>query len=177
MKRTLLYTLTGLLGAVALGFAVSAAAEKTALPADKAALERTRKNVRMLDDIYKQTIVLITSKYVTKDSDYPAGRAAVKLFDAISKNGWHNVRLIDATGQPYSKANVAKDAFEKQGIEKLKAGEAYYEQVVEKDGKPFLRALTTVPVVMPKCIECHAHYAAVKQGGPVGAISYTLAIE
>lgn len=143
----------------------------------KADLERTRKTVRMLDDIYKQTIVLITSKYVTKESDYPAGRAAVQLFKTITANGWHEVRLLDASGKPYSDKNVAKDAFEKEGIQRLKAGEKYVEQVVDKEGKSYLRAMTPVPVVMPKCIACHEHYADAKQGEPIGAISYILPIE
>lgn len=175
MKRTLFLSFCGLIGTALLGYAVtvSGAAEDV----DKAALARTRKTVRMLDDIYKQTIVLITTKYVTKDSDYPAGRAAVKLFEAISNNGHHNVRLLDATGKPYNPKNVAKDEFEKTGIMKLKAGESYIDEVVQKDGKPYLRAMTTVPVVMAKCVECHAHYAAAKKGEAIGAISYVVPIE
>jgi hypothetical protein len=87
------------------------------------------------------------------------------------------VRLIDVTGEPYENKNVAKDDFEKQGVRQLKAGKAYYEEIIEKDGKPFLRAMTPVPVVMQKCILCHAHYADAPKGAAVGAISYTLPIE
>src|SRR5690242_2281573 len=75
------------------------------------ALERTRKMVQMLDDIYKTTVVLITDKYVNDEKDFPAGSAAIALFGAIQKKGWHEVRLLDITGDPVGTKNVAKDAF------------------------------------------------------------------
>lgn len=144
---------------------------------DPAAVERTRKTVRMLDDVYKTTIVLITDKYVHDKKDYPAGRAAVVLFKKISDKGWHEVRIIDASGQPYSDHNTAKDQFEKDGIKELKNGKAYYEKVEHKDGKPYLRAITPIPVVMDKCITCHENYKQAKEGEPIGALTYTIPIE
>lgn len=180
MKRPLRLVLCGLLALGALGLVLAsdpAEAQKPKKKPNSAALKRTRKMVKMLDDIYKQTIVLITSKYVDEESDYPAGRAAIRLFKGISENGWHGVRLIDVSGHPSGEANVAKDAFEKEGIKKLKAGKDYYEQIVEKDGKPYLRAITAVPVVLDKCILCHPHYKDAKKGEPVGALSYTVEIE
>jgi hypothetical protein len=145
--------------------------------ADQAAVERARKTVRMLDDVYKTTVVLITDKYVNDKKDYPAGRAAIKLFGDISKKGWHEVRLIDITGEPYSPKNVAKDDFDKQGIKQLKAGKDFYDEVVHKEGKPYLRAITPVPVVMDKCVMCHDHYKNAKKGEPIGALTYTVPIE
>jgi hypothetical protein len=141
------------------------------------ALERARKQVQMLDNIYKQVVVLITDKYVHDESDFAAGSAAVLLFENISKSGSHQVRLIDATGQPYDAKNVAKDPFEREGIKKLKEGAASYEQIEQIDGKPQLRTVTAVPVVMKKCVMCHDHYADAKEGEPIGAISYTIPIE
>jgi hypothetical protein len=150
---------------------------QAAASADPAALERARKTVRMLDDIYKQAVVLITDKYVNKEDDFPAGSAAVALFANISKAGWHQVRLLDATGSPYEPKNVAQDDFEREGIRRLKSGEATYEQVIRQDGAWRLRALTPIPVVMQKCVMCHDHYATAKPGEPVGAISYSVPIE
>ena len=49
------------------------------------AVERTRKQVQMLDDLYKTAIVLITDKYVDDEKDFPAGSAAIALFSAIQK--------------------------------------------------------------------------------------------
>jgi len=144
---------------------------------DKAALERTRKTVRMLDDIYKTAVVLITEHYVNDDDDLPAGSAAIALFDAIKKKGWHEVRLIDVSGEPYDDDNVAKDDFEKQAVEKLRAGEAYFDRVQQRDGGAVLRAATPIPVVMKKCTMCHENYNHAKPGQAIGALSYTIRIE
>jgi len=141
------------------------------------AIERTRKTVRMLDDIYKTTVVLITEHYVNDDDDLPAGSAAIALFDAVKKKGWHEVRLLDATGDPYDDKNTARDAFDREAIKQLKAGETFYDQIEEKDGKRFLRAATPIPVVMKKCVMCHDNYANVKKGEPIGLLSYTIPIE
>ncbi len=141
------------------------------------ALERTRKQVRMLDDVYKTAVVLITTHYVNDEDDLPAGAAAIALFDAVSKKGWHTVRLLDASGEPIEEKNAAKDAFEKMAVSKLKAGESYYEEVIRKDGKRYLRAATPIPVVLEKCTMCHENYKQAKKGEPIGSLSYTLPIE
>jgi hypothetical protein len=180
MTQTSSFLMSGLiLGAVATGLLLSAepAAQEKKDSSSTAAVERTRKTVRMLDDVYKTAVVLITDKYVNDEKDFPAGSAAIALFEAIEKKGWHGVRLIDVTGEPYDAKNVAKDAFEKEGVRQLKAGKNYFEEVIEKDGKPFLRAMTPVPVVMQKCVMCHPNYADAKKGAAIGAISYTLPIE
>jgi len=150
--------------------------KKSAGPS-KAAVERARKTARMLDDIYKSSIVLITDKYVEDENDYPAGSAFVGLFKAMDKKGWHKVRLIDLTGEPYESENVSEDAFEKEGGKQLLAGKPYVEKVIEKKGKPYLRMMTPVPVVMKKCVMCHPHYADVKQGTPIGAMTYVIPID
>ena len=120
---------------------------------------------------------MITDKYVHDEDDFPAGAAAVAWFDAISKKGWHDVRLLDATGEPYDDDNVARDAFDWRAIKQLKAGETFVDKVEEKDGKRFLRAATPVPVVMKKCVMCHSHYADVPKGQTIGLLSYTMPIE
>lgn len=141
------------------------------------AVERTRKTVRMLDDIYKTAVVLITEHYVNDEDDLPAGTAAIALFDAINKKGWHEVRLLDATGEPYDDKNVARDAFDRDAIKQLKGGKSFVDQVEKKDGKRYLRAATPIPVVMKKCVMCHENYADVKKGEPIGLLSYTIEIE
>lgn len=181
MKRTTLLSLIVIAGCLLLAFSFPSPAksrkpESKAKPS-KAAVARTRKQVKMLDHIYKTTVVLITDKYVNKETDFPAGSAAVALFKNVSDAGYHNVRLIDVTGQPYDEKNVAKDAFEKEGVKQLKAGKPYYEQITTIKGKPYLRAVTPVPVVMKKCIMCHEHYAKAKKGEAIGAISYSVPIE
>ncbi|GAB4144841.1 MAG: hypothetical protein Tsb009_16690 [Planctomycetaceae bacterium] len=144
---------------------------------DDAALNRTRKTVRMLDDLYKTAVVLITTHYVNKDSDLAAGSAAVALFAAMKKKGWHEVRLVDATGDPIEEKNSPKDGFEKTAVKQLKSGKGYYETVVTKKGQRYLRAATPIPVVLKKCVMCHDHYKNAKKGEPIGILSYTLKIE
>ena len=141
------------------------------------ALERTRKQVRMLDDLYKTAVVLITEHYVDKDTDLPAGSAALALFDAMKKKGWHEVRLVDATGKPLTDSNAPKDAFEKGAIAAMKAGKPWHEEVTTKDGKKYLRAATPVPVVMKKCVMCHSHYADAKKDEAIGSLMYVIPVE
>jgi hypothetical protein len=165
-------------GAIALAAAVATVArgEKPDEKSDPA-LERTRKQVRMLDDLYKTSIVLITENFVEESSDLPAGSAFQALFEAMKKKGWHEVRLLDATGEPYDDDNSPKDDFEIQAVKDLKAGKPYVDQVIEKDGKRYLRAATAIPVVMKKCIICHEHYKDVPEGQAIGALGYTIPIE
>ncbi|MFN0052278.1 MAG: DUF3365 domain-containing protein [Planctomycetales bacterium] len=145
-------------------------------PSDPA-LERTRKQVRMLDDIYKSAVVLITEHYVHKDTDLPAGTAAKALFAAVKKKGWHEVRLVDATGDPIAQSNAPADDFERTAVKQLLDGKPGHEQVIEKEGKRYLRSATPIPVVMKKCVLCHPHYEEVKEGQPIGTLAYMLPIE
>jgi hypothetical protein len=165
------------LGTLTGGWLLSAEPSSPGKSPSPEAQERARKTVRMLDDVYKTAVVLITDKYVNDDDDFPAGSAAIALFREIGKKGWHEVRLLDVSGMPYDAKNVAQDDFEKAGVSQLQAGKDYYEQIIEKKGKPYLRAMTPVPVVMQKCVMCHPNYAAAKKGAAVGAISYLLPIE
>jgi hypothetical protein len=144
---------------------------------EDAALARTRKTVRMLDDIYKSAVVLITEHYVNESSDLPAGTAAKALFAAVEQKGWHQVRLVDATGQPIETVNSPADDFERQAIQALLDGQGYIDQVVELDGQRYLRAATPIPVVLEKCVMCHAHYGDAKEGQPIGALIYKLPVE
>ncbi len=177
--------LTAFAGAgVMLAVRPGAGDDAPAAPAKKAevkdadpALSRTRKTVRMLDDIYKGAIVLITDKYVRDENDLPAGSAFKALFAAVKKKGWHEVRLVDATNDPIAPGNAPREGFEKAGIQQLLAGKDYYEQVETQPGKRVLHAVTAIPVVMKKCILCHPHYADAKPGQAIGALSYTIDIE
>ncbi len=145
-------------------------------PAD-AAVERTRKQVKMLDGIYKNAIVLVTEHYVTDKDDLPAGQAFKKLFQAARDNKWHEVRLLDATGDPYEPENVAKSDFEKRAIKRLLAGESFVDEVIERDGKRYLQVATPIPVVMKKCVMCHENYNGVPEGKAIGALGYVVPIE
>ncbi len=164
---------------VATSSAQTAGQAKPTVQSSKAknpAVERARREVRLLDDIYKTAIVLITNHYVDDKESLPAGSAFKALFETVEKKGWHEVRLLDATGDPYEPANAPRDGFEKRAIEKLLAGQATYDEVSTEGGKKFLLAATAIPVVMEKCTLCHAHYKDVPAGKAIGAIGYKLPI-
>jgi hypothetical protein len=92
----------------------------------------------------------------------------------MKDKGWHEVRLLDATGQPTNEENSPSDSFERNAIQALLAGKPYYEEIATKDGKEYLRAATPIPVVMEKCTLCHEHYRGKKV---IGALGYTLPLE
>jgi hypothetical protein len=179
MKRSPRFLLLGLCGV--LGLAVLAArwsgqpaarADGSKSP-DPARVEQARETVKMLDDLYKNAVVAITDKYVEQQSDAPAALIAKQVFAAMHKKGWHSARLVDATGKPKNKENVARTEFEKKAVAEIKGGKAYLDEVGEKDGQPVLRAATVVPVVMKQCAVCHGK----KEGTVLGAIVYEVPIK
>jgi hypothetical protein len=131
----------------------------------------------MLDDLYKTAVVLITEHYVNGKETLGAGPAAIALFDTMKKKGWHEVRLLDATDNPYEARNSPRDDFERAAVEQLRRGEKYHEQVIKRGQDRYLRAATPVPVVLKKCVMCHEHYKDAKPGEAIGALSYTIKIE
>lgn len=181
MRYRIGWFLAALCGVVTLAapgpFAVEPQASGQASSSNDPAVERTRKQVKMLDGIYKNAIVIVTTHYVTEKSDIPAGQAFKELFKAAKDNQWHEVRLLDATGDPYEPQNAPKTDFEKRAVAKIKAGEAYVDEVVQVDGKRYLQAATAIPVVMKKCVMCHDNYAKAPAGQAIGALGYKVPIE
>jgi Protein of unknown function (DUF3365) len=161
-------------GLVLLGLGVPGRSADRAAP-DKAAVERTRQTVQMLDDLNKNYVVTITDMYVKAQKSAPAARVAKKVFKQMAEKGWGTGRLVDATGAPFNEDNVAKSDFEKRAVKAIKDGEPYVDEVgQDQDGKPVLRAATVVPVVMEQCAACHAGY---KKGDVLGALVYELPIK
>lgn len=151
-----------------------APATTAAKPAPDRSLERARREVKLLDDVYKTAIVLITQHYVEESSDLPAGEAFKVLFENMKKKGWHEVRLLDGLGEPLNDENKPQDEFERTAIKQMLAGKQYYEQVETIEGKRFLRAATVLPMVMEKCTLCHDNF---KDKKVVGALAYTLPLD
>lgn len=142
-----------------------------------AAVERARREVQMIDTIYKTAIVLITEQYVNNDDDLPAGEAFVALFKTMTEKGFHEVKLIDATGEAYNDDNAPQEGFETTAVEKLVAGKSVFDEVVTENGKRFLNSATAIPVVMKKCIMCHDNYEGVPAGRAIGAMRYKIPID
>lgn len=174
VSRLRLFVTAGLtMAGLAVGSISSLLVAADSAPADPA-VERARREVKMLDDLYKNAVVQITTHYVDGVKDVSAGTAAKVLFAAMKKNGWHEVRLLDATGQPIVEENLPNDDFEKAAVAALVAGKPSPEAIVTKDGKRYLRVATPIPVVMEKCTMCHENY--VNNKGVIGALGYTVPI-
>lgn len=137
-------------------------------------VEQARREVRMLDDLYKTAIVYMNDVYVEDANSVAAGQTARDLFAAMKAKGWHEARLVDATGEPLNDENAPANDFEKAAIKKILAGETYVDQVVSENDHNYLRAATIVPVVNAKCVLCHPGN---KVGGVLGAVSYKIAVE
>lgn len=173
--RCLFAAVVGMLGLAASAFVVrpTGTLEAAEGKKDEAALARAREEVQKLDTLYKTAVVGITKVYVDKQSDTPAATLAKAVFAEMHKKGYHQARLIDASGKPKDSANVAKTDFEKKVVAALKDGKQYLEEIGEHDGKPVLRAGTIVPAVMKQCVLCHGG----KEGALLGAIIYEIPIK
>jgi Protein of unknown function (DUF3365) len=171
-KSTFLLALA--LAATVAGGGTGSFAAKKASGAKDAAVERTQQEVKMLDDLYKTTIVLNNENYVNKPSDFSAIDSAKELFAAIKKGGWHEVRVLGLTDAIKNPDNVPRDDFEQAAAKKLIVGKTPDEEVVKKGGKRYLRVATGIPVVGEKCIMCHANFEG--NMGNVGALSYTVPV-
>jgi hypothetical protein len=132
------------------------------------ALERTRAQAKMLDDLFKVAVVDITNRY----DGPPAAKVAKAIFSAAEEKQYFRARLLDATGSPQNEANAPKDEFEKKAAEAMTAGKSYLEEVVVKGKDRRLRVATLVPAVVQKCAKCHG----VKQGDVLGFLSYDLPV-
>ena len=162
------------LGVAVLMASVWTTAQAEPKPADDAALKRARWETEMLDNLYKNAIVLITTHYVTEETDLPAGSAFKALFAEMKDKGYHEVRLLDGLGEPINDENLPQDDFEKAGIEAMLAGKPIYEKVENRDGQRVLRTVTPLPMVMAKCVLCHDNYEGKKI---VGGLGFTVPVD
>lgn len=126
--------------------------------ADDLAVDRTRRQVEMLDDLYKTVVVLITEHYVKDPSILSAASAAKALFAAMEEKEWHEVRSVGFTDIIFNPEHKPKDEFERAAAAKMSAAVTTHEEVVSEEGKRFLRYATPLPVVMEKCAMCHVNF-------------------
>lgn len=138
------------------------------------AIEQARMTAKMLDDLYKTFIVLITEEYVKDPSILPAATISKRVFETMAKKGWHQAKLLDATGKPFNNDNRPDDDFEKDAVKALSSGQSYFERAETVEGTKYLRAATEVPVVIKGCILCHKDK---KMGELLGAISYKIPLK
>jgi hypothetical protein len=168
-KTTIAGLTFGLAAMLTIAAPSSFGAEQAAVSSDPE-LERTRLEVKMLDDLFKNAIVLIDHTYVKKPDDVAAATASKALFAILKKDGWCDVRLLGLTDVIGDKDDIPSGTFEETAAKKLVAGDKWYEEVTEKDGKRYLRVATAIPVVSENCVMCHANFKGNK--GNIGALSY-----
>lgn len=138
--------------------------------AEDAALGRARRQVKMLDDLYKTAVVSITKIY---DDGPPAVRVAQQVFKAMEDGEHHSARLVDATGSPLNEKNRPATEFEKRAEKAMQDGQTYYEEVVGEGDERRLMAATVVPAVLPRCAKCHG----VEAGNLLGFLRYDVKVE
>ena len=136
--------------------------------------DQARREVRLLDDLYKTTIVLMNNTYVKDSNNTAAAEVARDTFAAMQKNKWHEAHWLDATGKPMNADNAPRDDFEKQAIKRLLKGEKYCDEIVGEGDHKYLRAATVVPVVNNSCLNCHPGH---KVGDVLGGISYKIPVQ
>lgn len=149
------------------------AAQDKAQP-DKAAVERARDTAKLIDALYKNFVVQITETYVGEKKQVPAARVSKRVFKAMHEGGFHDAKLLDATGDPVNPDNVATTDFEKRAVQTIKGGKGYVDEVDTVKGKAVLRVATVVPAVMKQCITCHPGH---KEGDVLGALVYEIPIK
>jgi hypothetical protein len=138
-------------------------------PETDAALERTRAQVKMLDDLFKTAVIDITKRY-----DGPsAAKVAKAIFAAAREKSCFDAKLLDATGAPQNEANVPRDGFEQRAAKAMVDGKTYFEELVGQGDTRRLRAATVVPAVVKKCAKCHG----VEQGDVLASLSYDLPVK
>jgi len=138
-------------------------------PAADPAVERTRDQVKMLDELYKNAVVSITNKY----DGPPAIKVAKDVFAAMEKSGWHKAKLVDASGSPQNEANLPQTNFEKRAAVAIRAGKPYFEEIEGNGPGRKLYAATVVPAVTKKCATCHG----VNEGDLLGFIRYEVPVK
>lgn len=163
------WTGMGAMAAAALGLLLGATGLRAEGAKEDAPLDRTREQVMMLDALYKNAVVSITSRY----DGQPAIKVAKDVFSAMEKGGWHKAKLVDASGAPQNEANLPQTAFEKRAADAMRAGKPYYEEVDTKGKERTLLVATIVPAVAKKCANCHG----VKEGDLLGFIRYELPVK
>jgi hypothetical protein len=140
----------------------------SAPPEADEALDRTRMQVKMLDDLFKVAVVDITNRY----DGPPAAKVVKSVFDAARANGYFVAKLLDATGSPMNEGNAPQDDFEKRAAQAMNDGQTYVEEIVSDGVSRRLRVATLVPAVVKKCASCHG----AKVGDVLGFLSYDIPI-
>lgn len=166
--RTIFFALTISL------FQFGCATDTTLRDSDDRSLSWTRRQVLMLDDLYKAADGLILERYVHDPATVSAASTLKAIFAEMKKKGWHEARLIGLTDQLFNEENKPQDDFEIEAANQLRAGAASYEQIISTEGKRFLRFATPMIVSNTRCAKCHANFRENK--GVIGSFVYRVPV-
>lgn len=166
--RTRVLVLAAISAAVALSVfrAVTAAPQpKTNTPAERVSLAEARRQVRMMDEIYKTAVIAAHKMYVQDPGTPAAVIWAKQVINQMKGKGWPDARIFATHDRPLNPENAPADGFERAATTAFKQGKASFEQVTPGE----YRYATDIRIVDEKCIMCHVRS---KQGDLTGGVSY-----
>lgn len=170
-RAAVLAALTLALAASVLRAAAVSAAPKTAAPvkAEAVSLAEGRRQVRMMDDIYKAAVISTHKMYVQDPGTPAAVIWAKQVIKQLEGKGWPESRLFASHDRPLNPENAIADDFERAAAVAFKSGKTSFEQV--KGGE--LRYATDIRIIDRKCVMCHVRN---KEGDLLGGVAYRIKV-
>jgi len=141
------------------------AASKPSPPVERVTLAEGRRQVRMMDELYK-TAVVATHKMYVQDPGTPAAVIwAKQVINGVKGKGWPDARIFATHDRPLNPENTPVDDFERSAAAAFRQGKTSFEQVTPNE----LRYATDIRILDKKCIMCHVRS---KEGDLAGGVSY-----
>lgn len=145
--------------------AVTAAPKPTAGPIERVSLPEGRRQVRMMDEVYKTAVVTTHQMYVQDPGTPAAVIWAKQVINKLKGKGWPDARIFATHDRPLNPENAPVDPFERSAAAAFRSGKTSYEQVTPGE----LRYATDLRLLDEKCVMCHVRN---KPGDLVGGVSY-----
>lgn len=166
-KRQRALILAALCAAVAFSVlrAVTAAPKSTSGSIERVTLPEGRRQVRMMDDVYKTAVVATHQMYVQDPGTPAAVIWAKQVINKLKGKGWPDARIFATHDRPLNPENAPADSFERNAAAAFKKGKVSYEEVASGE----LRYATDLRLLDKKCVMCHVRG---KPGDLVGGVSY-----
>jgi hypothetical protein len=161
-------TRAAVLGVLAMAVAAATlyAASVSATPAvERVSRAEAKRQVRMMDQIYKSAVVTTHKMYVQDPGTPAAVIWAKQVINQMKGKGWPDARIIASHDRPLNPENSPTDKFERDAIAAFQKGRTTFEVVTPTE----VRYATDIRIVDEKCLLCHVRN---KTGDLVGGVSY-----
>jgi hypothetical protein len=145
--------------------AVTAAPKPKTAAIERVTLPEGRRQVRMMDDVYKTAVVATHQMYVQDPGTPAAVIWAKQVINKLKGKGWPDARIFATHDRPLNPENAPVDGFERNAAAAFKKGNVSYEEVAPGE----LRYATDLRILDEKCVMCHVRS---KPGDLVGGVSY-----